>query len=340
LAGTHGQTISDNDGNLCSAGKPSSVKIVNGLYSWFCSFGDSTSDFMNCTAYPPANTPAPVSAKCGDISGGYYSMPYKAQYTASDFNKDTVLAPYTKYPIPDFTLCSVGTPGPLSPTAAVSSLYSMLYKQQISWTCSTSDALGYNATCSAQISFQPSSIPSICGTANKTYPSTATSFGNDTFCGNGYLGPSQHNKDLGGGILNSDYPGYNDTIAFPSPGGSAWWYCYYQSGYRAATCEANISSGGSSCITSWDCPAPQICSSLNTCYSSSSACRFGAYEPNGQCGCLTDSDCKTKEMKCTGASGSWTPGGTPPIYGTCVLKGCTTNSDCDANRTCTNGLCG
>jgi hypothetical protein len=296
LADTRGQIISDNDSNLCSAGKSSSVKIINGLYTWSCSFADSA----YCIAYPPANptpTPTPTTqAKCGSATYTSFNLPYQAGYSLSDINNGN--------------LCYTGAPGGVSVSNT-----SNQFNKIVTWVCGGQGLI--DMSCSSYIIIDKNSI---CGTAAKTYPSTATSYGSDTFCQPGFVAPS---------------PEY---IGFPRQGSYMSWNCDLPSGVIVAGCSANVTAV--SCLTSWDCPTSQICSSLNTCYTSSQDCRFGTYEPNGQCGCMTDSECRSKELKCTGASGSWTPGGTPPIYGSCVSKGCTTSSDCDALRICTQGSCG
>mgnify|MGYP001578514019 CR=1 FL=1 len=57
------------------------------------------------------------------------------------------------------------------------------------WICKGANG-GANANCEATVMFPPT-IPAMCGTAARSYPSTATSYGNDTFCTLGKPSPQK-----------------------------------------------------------------------------------------------------------------------------------------------------
>jgi len=286
--------------------------------SWgACSNGQQTrtcTDSNNCgvttnkpqVAQSCSSAFVPTTAKCGSATYTSFSLPYKSQYTLSDISN-----------ISNKTFCDAGTP---NANVSVSNTSNPLYKM-INWVCQGQGL--YDASCWTYIIID---MYSVCGTAAKTYPSTATSYGSDTFCQPGFIN-----------VPSSQY------IGFPQQGSYMGWWCDLPGGFGVLNCTARVTAVP--CLSSWDCPATAACSGLNTCFPVPSSCqedwqcRFGQCV-GGNCGrCLATADCRTKEMQCVGASGSWRPGGTPPIYGICTAKACSLNSDCDSIRICVQGVC-
>jgi hypothetical protein len=318
-SGVQTRTVTSSSPSGCTGGNPILSRACTyytctpnwSCGSWSaCSNGQQTrtcTDLNNCGVLinkpqeaQNCSTFVPTTAICGNAITKTYLLPYKSQYTPADLNNDT--------------LCSIGTAGPISAPSGVGN--------EISWVCHEPGLL--DANCWTTITIIKDSV---CGTAAKNYPSTATSYGSDTFCQAGFIN-----------VPSSEY------IEFPKPGSYTTWSCDLLPNYvMVMNCTATVAA--IPCLSSWDCPGTDVCSSLNTCFSVPSSCqddwqcRFGICV-GGNCGrCLTTADCRSKEMECVGASGSWTPGGTPPIYGTCTAKSCTSNSDCDSIRICVQGVC-
>ena len=106
--------------------------------------------------------------------------------------------------IPSSDLCSTGTATTVTGTGPWS------------WSCTGLNS-GSTATCSANLIVNGS-----CGTANKTYVYSDTSYGSDTFCSLGTVNPT--------------------TPAFPDNGGTTNWSCVGLNSGSTATCSASRNS--------------------------------------------------------------------------------------------------
>jgi hypothetical protein len=120
----------------------------------------------------------------------------------------------TSYPsaATDFSgsFCSSGNAFPSSPTFPNPG-------SSVGWSCMGIGG-GSNDTCSADRA-PMSKVDGICGSANRTYSYTETSYGSDSFCTTGILSPAS--------------PG------FPSPGSSSSWSCLGQYGGLDRSCSAS-----------------------------------------------------------------------------------------------------
>lgn len=97
------------------------------------------------------------------------------------------------------------------------------------WTCSGQNGGSASSNCTATRNSAP--VDGACGTANKTFYSTVTSYGTTTFCSAGTL---------------------SATPSFPAIGGSSSWSCISDNGGTTASCTAYratacVSGGGLTC---------------------------------------------------------------------------------------------
>jgi len=133
----------------------------------------------------PSPSPFPVNGACGTANKNYV-------YSASSFGTDT--------------FCSAGSINATPSFPAAGSVSS--------WKCIGSSG-GSNATCSAYRF--PTPVNGGCGTANKSYAYSVSSFGTDVFCSAGSI---------------------NATPSFPVAGSVSSWKCIGSSGGSNATCSA------------------------------------------------------------------------------------------------------
>lgn len=121
--------------NLCSAGSPGTVTLVNQSYFWGC-IGINGGDNACCSANKEV-PPTPINGICGSANGGTFTT-----------------APTTN-------LCSVGTPG----TTTADSLHYY-------WPCPGTNG-GVTAYCTANKTVPPPVVNGTCGSANgQTFNST------------------------------------------------------------------------------------------------------------------------------------------------------------------------
>jgi prepilin-type N-terminal cleavage/methylation domain-containing protein len=106
------------------------------------------------------------------------------------------------------TFCSAGTSSPASPAFPAQGA-------SVSWTC-VGVLSGTNATCTASRAAAP--VNGVCGTRNKTYSYSATSYGSDTICSAGTSSPA--------------------SPAWPAAGSSTTWSCLGLNGGTTASCTA------------------------------------------------------------------------------------------------------
>jgi len=160
--------------------------------------------------------PNPVNGVCGTANKQYPS-------TSTSFGADT--------------FCSAGS---LSQTPAFPAPGG-----SVSWACMGSNG-GTSSSCSASRVNAPTPVNGVCGTANKQYPSTSTSFGTDTFCTTGTF-------------LSQQNP-----LIFPSPGGDVSWTCAGSNGGTSAVCYARVLTTTTCTSFTYSAWSPNVCPASQT----------------------------------------------------------------------------
>jgi prepilin-type N-terminal cleavage/methylation domain-containing protein len=199
-------------------------------------------------------------------------------------------------------------------------------------------AYTYNSTTNTFTSEQPSS--GICGTANKTYASTDTTYNTDTFCSIGTVSPS--------------------SPAFPELGIPTNWTCAGLNGGTTVNCTASRSLNGvcgtSSGSNLSSIPTTNLCT-LGTATAVSSAgpwtwscngsnggtnasCSTGSLPVNGACGSSNGSNSSSIPTTNLCTLGNATViNGTGPWTWDCTGLNTGTTANCTANNII-NGACG
>ncbi len=311
--------------NLCNSGSVGTVSGA-GPWAWSC-YGANGGSTASCSAS------LKVDGACGGAAGSY-------AYNASGYNG---------------AYCNAGTANstPAFPASGSTA----------TWTCLGTNGGNNSAICVATRSASP--VNGACGTANKTYLYSDTSYGSDTYCSAG--NPSA-------------------TPAFPAQGSAVTWSCNgTNGGTNAGNCTAsrgtapvngacgsssgqNLASaptsglcnagtasavsgtgpwswscaglnGGStaSCSATWTGSINGTCGPAAATYNSTTNGYAGAY-------CNTGTPNSTPFFPIAGASTSWTclglNGGTNAMCtATRLSGGCHRNIDCSDGDNCTVDLC-
>ncbi len=177
------------------------------------------------------------------------------------------------------TLCSFGTASPSSPAFPSQG-------GSTSWACNGSGG-GSTASCSASRPLAP--VNGACGSANKTYAYSDTTYGSDTFCSAGTASPS--------------------SPAFPSQGGSTSWACNGSGGGSTASCSAsrplapvNGACGSSNGLNFYSAPSTNLCSTgTATSLSGTGPWTWGCNGSNG--GTSTTATACSANLSVNGACG-------------------------------------